>query len=270
MKTLGKTSAGLIAGLYDENKPVFTIDDIVRINKTSRLNAAKLVFDLIKRKVIYRIKKGKYIIIPQELGSAETFRGNLYVMAKEIVNTKKYYVGFYSAMKYWGMTTQPIVKMFVATAKRQFTPKPLAEKVVFIYIDKKNIWGIKSEWTTKTERVNISDIEKTIIDALSCPEYCGGITEVAKSIWLVKEKINFRRLVKYTLKYNKKAVAKRLGYLLEILGLGDSDTFAKLKMFISNRYDLLDPTSLKRSIDKNNWRLIDNIGRKQIVKIVSA
>ena len=48
MKTLGKISANLIAELYNENKPVFMIDDIVRINKTSRPNAAKLVFDLIK------------------------------------------------------------------------------------------------------------------------------------------------------------------------------------------------------------------------------
>ncbi|MBI5574054.1 MAG: hypothetical protein HY919_05835 [Elusimicrobia bacterium] len=270
MKTLGKISANFIAKLYDENKPVFTIDDIVRINKTSRMNAAKLVFDLIQRKVIHRLKKGKYIIIPQELGSADTFTGNLYMMAKEIVNTQNYYIAFYSAMKYWGMTTHPVIKMFIVTSKRQFPPKAIADKISFIFVNKKKIWGIKSEWITKTATVNISDIEKTIVDALSHPEYCGGITEVAKGIWLVKDKINFKRLAKYTLKYNKKVVAKRLGYILEILGIDAGDTFTKLKTYIANRYDLLDPTSIKKSIGRNNWRLIDNIGREQILKIISA
>ncbi|PIU82721.1 MAG: hypothetical protein COS68_07910 [Elusimicrobia bacterium CG06_land_8_20_14_3_00_38_11] len=270
MKTLGKISANLITELYNENKPVFTIDDIIRINKTSRANAAKLGFDLIRRKVIHRLKKGKYIIIPQELGSADTFTGNLYLMAKEIVNTQNYYIAFYSAMKYWGMTTHPVIKMFIVTSKRQFPPKAIADKVSFVFVNKKNIWGIKSEWITKTVTVNISDIEKTIVDALSHPEYCGGITEVAKGIWLVKDKINFKRLIKYTMKYNKKTVAKRLGYIFEILGIDAGDTFTKLKTYISNRYDLLDPTSTKKSIDKNNWRLIDNIGSKQILKIISA
>ena len=270
MKTLGKISANLIAELYNENKPVFMIDDIVRINKTSRPNAAKLVFDLIKRKVIHRLKKGKYIIIPQELGSADTFIGNLYVMAKEIVNTQNYYIAFYSAMKYWGMTTHPVIKVFIVTSKRQFPPQELADRISFVFVDKKNIWGVKSKWITKTATVNISDIEKTIVDALSHPEYCGGITEVAKGIWLVKDKINFKRLIKYTLKYNKKVVAKRLGYILEILGIDAGDTFTKLKTYVSNRYDLLDPTSTKKSIDKNSWHLIDNIGSKQILKIISA
>ncbi|MEW6041149.1 MAG: type IV toxin-antitoxin system AbiEi family antitoxin, partial [Elusimicrobiota bacterium] len=166
------------------------------------------------------------------------------------------------------MTTQPIFKTFVVVSKRQTTPESFSGKIRFVYLNKKNIWGIKEIWITKTEKVRISDMERTIIDALSHPEYCGGIPEIAKGIWLVKEKINFDRLVKYVEKYSKNVIAKRLGYILDILKINDEKTRAKLKKFIRNRYDLFDPTVDKKSVGKNKWRLVDNIGREQIKKII--
>lgn len=72
---------------------------------------------------------------------------------------------------------------------------------------------------TSNERVRISDREKTIIDALTHPEYCGGITEVAKGIWLMREKIKYKKLQDYIKKHNKNVVAKRLGYILEIFDI---------------------------------------------------
>lgn len=268
MKTLGRVSAEIIHRLYDENKIIFTLDDVIRIRKNSAMTAAKLVFDLIQRKVIYRLKKGKYIIIPQELGSIDKYVGNWQVAAREIVNSPDYYLAFYSAMKYWGMTTQPLFKTFVVVTKRQSVPKSFCEKIRFVCLNKKDIWGIKEIWITKTEKIRISDMERTIIDALSHPEYCGGISEIAKGIYLVKEKINFNRLIKYIEKYNKNVTAKRLGYILDILKIGDEKTRTKLKKFIHNRYDVFDPTIEKKHLGKNNWRLIDNVGREQIEKVI--
>lgn len=270
IKTLGKTSAKLIVHLYDLGKVVFTIKDVVEITGLDYFSAGRLISELKQRQIISTLKKGKHIIIPQELGSLETFLGNWYVVAREVANAPDYYVAFYSAMKYWGMTTQPIVKIFVATPKRQFPPKKLVNKFSFVYMYKKNIWGVKSEWVTTTERVNISDIERTIIDALAHPEYCGGITEIVKGIWLVKDKIDFARLLRYIRKYKKNVVAKRLGYILEILNIGGAYIAKELKKYVRKRYDMFDPTAKKKVVDRNNWRLIDNIGKEQIRKVIFA
>ncbi|MBI4668684.1 MAG: hypothetical protein HY747_05795 [Elusimicrobia bacterium] len=269
MKTLGKASAPLITTLYDENKAIFTLDDVVRINKASRPTATKLVFDLIKRKVVSSLKKGKYIIIPQEAGSLGSYTGNWHVAARELSNSPAYYIAFYSAMKHWGMTTQPLIKIFVATPKRQFAPQKMKDKIVFVFVDKKYVWGVTEEWATKMEKVRISDLEKTILDALAHPEYCGSVTEAAKGIWLVKDKINFVRLLKYVKKYDKNVVAKRLGYILEMLGIATEDVLAELKKSVRDRYDLFDPAAGGRGVAKNRWRLLDNLGREQILKIIS-
>lgn len=268
MKTLGKISANLIANLYDENKGVFKIKDVIKINKTNLGAAKKLVSDLVKRGIVTRLKAGKFLIIPQELGSTEQYIGNWYIATREVVNSTDYYIAFYSAMHYWGMLTQPLIKIFVATPQRQIVPKEMRDKLVFVFINEKFVWGIKEEWATKTEKIRISDLEKTIVDCLSHPEYCGGITEITKGIWLVKDKIDYSKLSKYVNKYNKKVVAKRLGYILEILKIGQPILIEKLKKYVKNRYDLFDPTLSLKRVDKNNWRLIDNVGRKQILDLV--
>jgi predicted transcriptional regulator of viral defense system len=63
-------------------------------------------------------------------------------------------------------------------------------------------------------------------------------------------------------------VAKRLGHLLELLNIGDSNIILELKKYVKDRYDLFDPTLSFKRINKNSWRLIDNVGQKQIKNVI--
>ena len=99
-KTLGKVSAKLISGLYDENKTIFNIKDAQKILGKSYFETTDLLSELVKRNVITRFKAGKFLIIPQELGNAKRYIGNWFVAAREVVNSSDYYVAFYSAMHY--------------------------------------------------------------------------------------------------------------------------------------------------------------------------
>ena len=267
-KTLGKISAKLIRKLYDENRPIFEITHAQRILGKSYNAIADLLSELVKRKIIVRLKAGKYLIIPQEMGSGENYLGNWYIAGKEIINSRKYYIAFYSAMNYWGMLTQPLIKMFVATPKRQIVPREIIGRMIFVIVKEKSIWGIKEEWINSKEKIRISNIEKTIIDCLTYPQYCGGITEIAKGIWIVKDKIDYKILVNFVNRQNKNVVAKRLGYLLELLNIGGLNIILELKKYVKDRYDLFDPTLSIKKINKNSWHLIDNVGQKQIKNII--
>ncbi len=268
MKTLGRLSAKLLANLYDENRTIFKIRDVQRFLDKKQNEVSDLLSELVKRKIITRLKAGKFLIIPQELGTAENYIGNWYVAARETVNSPDYYIGFYSAMHYWGMLTQPLVRIFVATPQRQIVPREMKDKLRFVIVKENSIWGIKGEWVTNTEKVRISDLEKTILDALRHPGYCGGITEIAKGIWLVKDRINYAKVTDYIVKYNKNVIAKRLGYTLEILGIKQPELLKHLRNYVKDRYDLFDPTLPEQRAVNNDWRLIDNVGPKQIVNII--
>lgn len=202
------------------------------------------------------------------MGSGENYLGNWYIAGKEIINSHKYYIAFYSAMNYWGMLTHPLINIFIATPKRQIIPQEMIERMIFITVKEKSIWGIKEVWINNKEKIRISNIEKTIIDCLTYPQYCGGITEIAKGIWIVKDKIDYKILINYVNRQNKNVVAKRLGCLLEILNISDKDIILELKKFVKDRYDLFDPTLSLKRINKNGWRLIDNVGQKQIKNVI--
>ncbi|MCL4376796.1 MAG: transcriptional regulator [Actinobacteria bacterium] len=267
-RTLGKVSAYLIDRIYEENKPVFTISDAQKILSKDYNQTTDLLSEMVKRKIINRLKPGKFLIIPQEVGNVERYLGNLFIAASEVVNSPDYYIGFYSAMNHWGMLTQPLFKVFVPSPKRQVVPIQLKDNLIFIYMKEKFIWGIKEEWITQTRKIRISDLEKTILDGLLYPQHCGGITEIAKGIWITRDKIDYNKLERYVSKYGKNVVAKRLGYILEILEIADHSLLFNLKQYVKARYDLLDPAMPKTIKNKNTWRLIDNIGKNQILNII--
>jgi len=270
MQTLGKTSAKLIQELYNKNKVIFGINDVKNITGLSYFSSGRLISELKKRKIIASLKKGKHIIIPQELGSIENYIGNSFIAAKNIVNSPKYYIAFYSAMDFWGMIIHPTNNILIASPKRQIAPIQLKDKFKFIFINKKFIFGIIEKWIDKKEKVRISDLEKTILDALFHPEYCGGITEIAKGIFLAKDEIDWKKILLYLKKYNKSIIIKRFGYISEILSIANKEILNNLKRKIGKQYDLFDPILPKKKLAKNNWRLIDNVSPEQIRKIIKT
>ena len=104
-----------------------------------------------------------------------------------------------------------------------------------MYAQPRKFFGIEDKWVTKQEKVKVSNPEKTVIDALMRPELCGGITEIAKGIWLKKHDLNYQKLLNYSRRIKVKAVAKRLGFILEVLNLSDKNMLAKLKIYIKEQ-----------------------------------
>lgn len=260
----------MITKLYEADKVIFTINDVVDITKLERGNATKLTHDLVKRNVISRLKSGKYIIIPQELGRSDTYIGNWYVVVRETVKSPDYYVSHYSAMEIHNMITHPLTKVYISTPKQEYKKRRKVGNVTFefIYIKPNFIWGIENNWVTKSEQVRVSNIERTIIDCLYNPKFCGGVLEVVKGLWVQKDKIEFEKLQRYALKFNKINVIKRIGYILETLDLVPSEMLNKLRKKINEKYYKLDPLLSTDETYKNSWKIIANIGPEEMKNAV--
>ena len=85
----------------------------------------------------------------------------------------------------------------------------------FIYHNSKHFFGSKAIWIDNFHKVTCSNLEKTIIDCLFKPDYAGGIVEIARAIYISRDKINFDLLNEYIERFNSQAVIKRLGFILE-------------------------------------------------------
>ena len=151
--------------------------------------------------------------MPFELGKVNKYTGNPLLIAREIMGEKEYYLSHGTAMEIHGMVTQPQLIVYATVLKQRKSVNAHGIELRFITTYKKHFWGIDDYWATKQEKVKVSNLEKTIIDGLKEPQYCGGITEVAKGFWIRHQDMEINRLVEYAVKIDMGAVVRRLGYL---------------------------------------------------------
>jgi predicted transcriptional regulator of viral defense system len=264
-KSISTQSAGLLAYFNESNKSCFTFAEASQALPDSNETAVrKLLSDMTKRGLLMRLKDGLFYIIPYEQ-DAESFVPDWHSIAKFLVFGVNHYIGYYSALQIHSLITQPSLKEQIVVAK-QIRPSEIKIKDVpfqFIYHNEKHFFGAKKIWTDSFNKVSCSDLEKTFIDCLFKPEYAGGTVEIAKAIYIAKDKINWDNLLDYAVKFDSQAVIKRLGFLLETLGLGGEITGELQKMKTSS-YAVLDTELPKNGKRISRWNIQQNLETETI------
>jgi len=275
-KTLGPQGARLISGVYGKNLSSFTVEDATQITGLTAPAARNLIDKLVKKGIVTRLKPGLYKIVPFDHGDAGSYFGNPYEVASQVVSKvfkeqsekPKYFVSHGSAMDLHQMVTQPQLTVFVSTTKMIRNQTIMGTDFHFITVKKDLFFGTTEHWLTKTEKIIISDIERTILDGLKIPGYSGGIIEVAKGLWMKRQDINMEKLLEYAEKIDIGAVYRRLGFILDTLGLGGIAVSGFLKSKLTNTYHLLDPELGPEGKHMAKWRLRLNVTEDEIKAVI--
>jgi len=224
----------------------------------------ELLSGMTRRGLLMRLKEGIYHIIPYEV-NAETFMPDWHLIAEHIVNDAQHYIGYYSALQIHNLITQPSLKEQIVVSK-QLRPSEIIIKEVpfqFIYHNEKHFFGAKKIWIDSFHKVLCSDLEKTFIDCLFKPDYAGGIVEIARAIYISKDKIKYNTLLDYANRFGSQAVIKRLGFLLELLEIQTNiiDELQKLK---TASYIALDTELPKKGTYNKRWSILQNLETETI------
>ena len=181
------------------------------------------------------------------------------ILPAALVGKTPYYLSHATAMELHRMVTQPRLGIFVSTSKRMLDRAMQSTQFKFIFIRPEQIFGTVPHWVTKQVQVILSDVERTVIDGLRRPEYCGGVTEVARGLWMRHEDIKVEKLIQYATRLKVGAVIRRLGYLLETYHLASPALLDQMRNGLTRTYDLLDPLQPAGGQYINRWRLRLNI-----------
>ena len=264
-KYISTQSNELLSYFNGKNKACFDYSDAFDAMPDSKESTLReLLSDMTKRGLLMRLKDGVYYIIPYE-ANAENFMPDWHLIAEDLVNNAQYYIGYYSALQIHNLITQPSLKEQIVVSK-QLRPSIIKIKNVsfqFIYHNESHFFGAKKIWVDSFNKVQCSDLEKTIIDCLFKPDYAGGIVEVAKAIYISKEKIKFDTLLDYTQKFKSQAVIKRLGFLLELLEINNNIT-EELQKAKTASYVLLDTELPKSGKMISRWSIQQNLETETI------
>jgi len=269
-KALGALEAKLLTTLASQDKTIFTASEAQKVTG-SHQSATNLLLDgLVKKKWLIRLVRGKYLIVPLSAGPEAEHSENWFVVAKSLIKPESYYVSHHSALDVHEMTVHPVLTVYISSPVRRSQKEVLGATFRFIYIQPKDVWGVEDVWVTPSQKVKVSNLERTIIDCLDRPDLCGGVGEIAKGIWVKRDKLDYAKLVDYSKKLGRKSVAKRLGFLLENYGLGKSATLTELKEMLARSYSPLDPTLPASGRYISDWKLRLNLAPGELKEITKT
>lgn len=132
------------------------------------------------------------------------------------------------------------------------------------------LWGFAPVWVMPKEQVQVSDLERTILDGLARSDLCAGVGEVASGLWMRKDDLDWEKLISYAHRLGNQAAAKRLGYLLELYDLATEAVRNGLLDLVGSSYALLDSMLPAEGRRLSRWRLRVNLNPDNLKGIVTT
>lgn len=262
----------MIRLLVSEGNRIFSIDKARELAPSAGIKDSYLceaLYHLRRNDWIVPIRRGLYALSPTFSGGIPTHE---FEIAMSLANPAA--VSHWSAMNHHGMTEQVPRTVFVLTTTESCFPRVRGTKdkeklhtgyptgnasYRFIQVKPEHFFGTEELWIGNT-LVLITDPERTLLDGLCRPQYCGGFAEALHAFNAIGDRLNIKRIVEYALRLNI-AVAKRLGWVLEYWGY-DSSEFSELLELPVKGYRKLDPTAPRKGQCNGRWMIQENLPGK--------
>lgn len=257
---LGKKEAQFLAEVGP--KGLFTTEETRQIlgHKVGD-PTAQFLEKLEKKGWIRRIRRGHFAVIPLSSGKERTPQLHEFLIAMQLVTPAA--IAYWSALNHHGLTEQLPRRVTLATnhSVHPLLREALGFSFKIVSVRPSKFFGIVQDWVNE-QPFRITDREKTIIDGLDLPRCVGGVGEIAKALSGTWSRLDEAKLRDYAGRIGNSAVAKRLGFLMETLGLGDPEALRKTAP-LAPGFSALDPTLPRRGKYNRRWGLLINaqVGR---------
>ena len=265
------SSAGveLVRKLAAEGYRIFSTDQARELAPTVGISEGYLrqsLHHLIRSGWLIRVRKGLYTISAATPGTSPVHE---FEIAMALVSPAA--ISYWSAMHYHGLTDQAPRDVFVLTTTEASVPRQSANdrkqhhavgylvgKTSYRFVQTKptRYFGTEKVWVGEA-RVTITDPERTLIDGLLMPRYCGDFAEVLHAFEVRGDQLDVERIIGYALRLDA-ATVKRLGWVLEETGSADGQLDALLAVPIKG-YRQLDPTGPRRGPCNRRWMIQENL-----------
>ena len=226
----------VVETLRKSRKAIFSPNDITKVTGQSGSGVYVLINRLHNKGLITKPLKG-VISLSQDP----------FVISSQLYPPS--YISFITALYLHGKIQQVIDLIFIVSARKRRQIKVFGMDVQFVTLKRAMIFGYKKE-RKENSYVVVADLEKAIIDCLYLPRYC----RLADIFAILEEDddVDIRRLIEYARMSESEAVERRLGYLLDLIGM-KHDIRPKSKTSYK-----LNPSIKEKGEFDNKWRIYVN------------
>lgn len=271
-QNLTRTIVGteLVRTLAEAGQRVFTADEARKVAPSVGLSPGyfrQALHHLARTGWIVRLRKGLYSLSGAAPGVTPLHE---FEIAMALVEPAA--ISHWSALSYHGLSDQVPRRVFVLTAARAVPRKrgagsgdaadgyPVAGTIYqFVQVKPARFFGTDLVWVNES-RVRITDPERTLLDGLMMPQYCGGFAEVLHAFERRAPQLDVDRIVGYALRLDA-ATVKRLGWILAQQGIAP-DRLEPLRQAPVKGYRVLDPAGPRRGDCDGRWMIQVNLPGK--------
>jgi predicted transcriptional regulator of viral defense system len=215
---------------------------------------------LVRRGWLARVRRGLYLVLPLEAGGEETAIEDPWVLARELYSPC--YIGGWTAAEHWELTEQLFRATFVVTSAniRRSREIFLGAEFHLARGTPDLVESVRQVWRG-SERVAVSDRERTIADALANPSWVGGVRHLVEILRTYRDSKAWdpNRLIECLDEIGSGAAFKRLGYLVETVLEPDSRLVKEALSRRTSGVVKLDPAIAGRGRINTRWGLSANV-----------
>jgi len=261
----------LVRRLANEGDRIFTSARARELAPAVGLSAGYLrqaLHHLARSGWVVRLRKGLYVLSSTVPGVTPAHE---FEIAMALVDPAA--ISHWSALHQHGLTAQAPRKVFVLTTTDVSVPRmrgakakqdrqgfPIGDTTYqFVQVKPERYFGTDKVWIGEA-RVTITDPERTLLDGLTMPQYCGDFAEVLHAFEVRGADLNLQRIIEYALKLDA-ATAKRLGWVLAQQGV-DPSKIERLAALPIKGYRKLDPTGPRKGPCNTRWMIQENLPGK--------
>lgn len=254
------TNRERLEALHRRMKGPFSVAEAAKVWVLDASRSRRLVAYLADRGWLSRVRRDSYTTVPLGASSPKQWREDPWVVAAKTF--APCYLGGWTACEHWGLTEQIFREMIAFTTRRvrnrreeiqgtRFRVKVIADTRMFGLVD---VWRAQNQ-------VKLSDSSRTIVDLLDDPPLGGGMRHVAEVLqnYFEGASRNDDLLADYAAKIGNRAVFKRLGYLIETLGISSGKLTELCAKKMSTGISLLDPSAKHDGPIITRWGLRVNV-----------
>ena len=247
----------LLRSLSKQGERIFSLQQARLLATELNINPAylnELLFHLRQNQWIYSLKRGLYALDSSLTGSPI----HEWEIGTALVTPSM--VSHFSAFHHYELTDQIPLVTYLSTPKvlGTFGSVRKVNEITYHYIQTKpdSYFGGVTLWVGEA-RVLISDLEKTLLDGLRHPDFCGGFSEVFQAFEEGKSRLDLSKIVQYALRLEDSTI-KRLGWILDHIGI-EGALLARLEDSPIKGFRKLDAAGKNFGAYNKKWMIRENL-----------
>lgn len=257
---INRENRAQVERLHREMPGAFGVSEAAAALGLQEEQAGKLLPYLARRGWLSRVRRGLYVAVPLDARRPGEWLEDAWIVADRVFSPC--YIGGWTACEHWDLTEQTFRTILVVTSKKVRHREQVIQSTPFRVTvrSEDRLFGRTPVWRGQV-RVQVSDPTRTVVDILDDPTLGGGMRSVADVVheYFASEHREDDLLTEYADRLGNRAVFKRLGYLLEHIGLDAPDLVATCLERRSSGLVALDPSVDTKGRILRRWGVRVNV-----------